>query len=628
MLVAAGLAVYGNSLWGVFVFDDHNAILGNPHIRQLWPLWNAFSAPPNTPVAGRPVVALSLALNYALGGLDVRGYHAVNVGIHIVCALVLFGIVRRTLWRIPLREPLGREASDRVAAACALLWLIHPLQTEAVNYLTQRTESIMGFFYLLTLYAAIRALDSSRPGRWHGAAVLSCGLGMASKEVMVTAPLMVVLYDAAFRSGSFRQVVEKRWRLYAGLAATWSILLALSWSGPRSGTVRLSADASALNYALNQSVMLVRYLGLAVWPGSLVLDYGTPAPISFVQALPYVSLIALVVVAAARAFVYRPALGFLGAWFFLVLAPTSSLIPITTEVGAERRVYLSLAAVVVLIVWCGWLSLRRGSKVLPALVLLGVAGALGWTSARRNAEYRSEETLWRSVVERYPHWRAHTNLGEVLQREGRRPDAIRHHREALRLDPAAPEARYNLALDLERNGDLEEAIGHYREYLRLRSNDAPAHNQLGIALAKHGRMDDAVAAYGEALRIDPAAVEAHRNLGTVLLQQDKLDEAAGHFERFLGVHPDDADVHNSLGVALALQNKLDEALAHYARAAEIDPGSARAQLNLGRALTLMGRAAEAAGHFREAVRLNPELQPTVAAAISGVPAGPARPARE
>ena len=192
LLIAAALIVYGNSLWGTFIFDDQNSILGNPQVRRVWPLWNAFTAPANTPVAGRPVVALSLAINYALGGLDGRGYHAWNVGVHMLCALVLFGIIRRTLGRSPLRERFG-VASDGIAAASALIWLVHPLQTEVVNYVTQRTESTMALFYLFTLYAAIRALDAERPAWWHGVSVLSCAMGMASKEVMVTAPLMVVL---------------------------------------------------------------------------------------------------------------------------------------------------------------------------------------------------------------------------------------------------------------------------------------------------------------------------------------------------------------------------------------------------------------------------------------------------
>ena len=128
---------------------------------------------------------------------------------------------------------------------------------------------------------------SERPAWWHGVAVLSCALGMASKEVMVTAPLMVLLYDAVFRSGSFRPLFEKRWPLYLGLAATWTILLALTWSGPRARTVGFSAGASAWDYALNQSVMVTRYLRLAVWPKALVLDYGAPQPTSVLQVWPY-----------------------------------------------------------------------------------------------------------------------------------------------------------------------------------------------------------------------------------------------------------------------------------------------------------------------------------------------------
>lgn len=622
LLVAAGLIVYGNSLWGVFIFDDQNSILGNPQVRRLWPLWNAFGAPANTPVAGRPVVALSLAINYALGGLDVRGYHAWNIGVHILCALVLFGIVRRTIGRSPLRERFGGTSAG-IAAACALIWLVHPIQTEVVNYVTQRTESTMALFYLFTLYAAIRALDAGRPAWWHGVAVLSCALGMASKEVMVTAPLMILLYDAVFRSGPFRPIFEKRWPLYLGLAATWTILLALIWSGPRARTVGFSGGASAWDYALNQSVMVTRYLWLTIWPNALVLDYGAPQPVSILQVWPHLVLVVLIAAATVLALVHRPAVGFLGAWFCLILAPTSSVIPITTEVGAERRMYLPLAAVVVLIVSCGWRWLRPRPKAVPALLLVGVAGSLGLVSARRNTDYRNDEVLWRTVVERRPHWRAHSNLGEALQRAGRRSEAIQQHKEALRLNPEAPEAQFNLALDLERNGELDESISRYKDYLKLRSDDAPAHNQLGIALAKSGRMEDAIAEYREALRLEPKFAEAHRNLGTSLLQMEKVSEAAEHFERFLAMHPDNADVHNSLGVALALQNRLDQAALHYERAVQIDPEHADGRMNLGRVLILMGRTAEAGEHFREAVRLKPELGAAVAEALARAPAAPA-----
>ncbi len=397
------------------------------------------------------------------------------------------------------------------------------------------------------------------------------------------------------------------------------------WSGPRARTVGFSAGASAWDYALNQSVMVTRYLRLAVWPRALVLDYGAPPPTSVHEVWPYLLVVALITVGTAAALIYRPALGFLGAWFCLILAPTSSVIPIATEVGAERRMYLPLAAVVVLTVACGWLGLRRRPGAVPALLVLGVAGSLGLVSARRNTDFRSDEVLWRTVVERRPHWRAHSNLGEALQRAGRRTEAIQQHREALRLNPEAPEARYNLALDLERNGELDESISLYKDYLRLHPDDAPAHNQLGIALAKQGRSDDAIAEYREALRFDPGLLQAHRNLGTSLLQKEEPREATEHFERVLAAHPDDADAHNSLGVALAMQNKVDEAAIRYARAVQIDRENVDARMNLGRILLLKGRPTEAAEHFREAVRLKPELRPAVADLMSRAPEPSVRP---
>ena len=187
VLTALAAAAWANSLSAPFIFDDRPAILANPHIRQLWPLSRALTAPPRSILAGRPVASLTLAINYALGELDVRGYHAFNLALHVLSALILLGIVRRTL----ARSARLVSAARPLALVTAAIWLVHPLQTDAVTYVTQRTELLMGLFYLLTLYAAIRAGEGSWP--WQTASVVSCALGMASKEVVITAPLMVML---------------------------------------------------------------------------------------------------------------------------------------------------------------------------------------------------------------------------------------------------------------------------------------------------------------------------------------------------------------------------------------------------------------------------------------------------
>ena len=161
ILVIVGAVAYANSLDGVFVYDDVDSVERNPHVRAILPLSRSMSAPSGTPPAGRPVVAFSLALNYAVGGLDVRTYHLVNIAVHILNALVLYGIVRRTLLTPRLRSRF-EPVADVLGLACALLWMVHPLQTGCVNYISLRTESMAGMFYLLTLYGLIRGAGCER----------------------------------------------------------------------------------------------------------------------------------------------------------------------------------------------------------------------------------------------------------------------------------------------------------------------------------------------------------------------------------------------------------------------------------------------------------------------------------
>src|SRR5262245_31275448 len=219
LLIVAGVAAYQNSFGGAFFLDDHTAIRDNPHIGELWPPW-AWRPRGESTVAWRPIASLSLAVNYALGGRRVQGYHAFNLAIHVLAGLVLFGVVRRTLMGERLRERYGRQA-PWLAMAIALIWLVHPLQTESVTYVVQRTELLMGLFFLLTLYCVIRADSSPHRMSWFLGAVLACALGMGSKEVMVVAPLVVLAYDRVFLSKSFSELFRARGAVYAGLAATW-----------------------------------------------------------------------------------------------------------------------------------------------------------------------------------------------------------------------------------------------------------------------------------------------------------------------------------------------------------------------------------------------------------------------
>jgi len=577
IIALAAALVYSNSLTGPFIFDDRGTIVDNRTIEALGSR-AVLSAPHETPTAGRPVVNVSFALNYAFGGRDVTGYHVVNIAIHLLCALVVFAVARRA------------QPSVNAAFAIALIWAVHPLNTEAVNYVTQRTELLMALSYLLTLYGAIRAHQARRgSGRWEASAVAACALGMASKESMVTAPLAVLLYDRVFLFGSIREAVRARALLYAGLAATWLVLGALMLSAPRNLSAGFGAhDADVWTYLLNQTMMIVRYLRLAVWPRDLVLYYGWPLPLTFSAVLPQAALIVALLALTAFTLMRHPRLGFLGACFFLTLAPTSSFVPIATEVGAERRMYLPLIPLVALAV-TAWRALTPSPRLRAAALAL-ITLLLGAGTFVRNAEYQSSLRLAETTVERWPTPGAQAMLGTELAAAGRLPDAERHLREAAATHPPA---RYYLGTVLAARGQRAEAINHFESFIA----DQPpqldqvhlARGLLADALTKERRQGEAAAQYRAMLAAHPDDDQAMVLLAQILLEQQRFEEASALLRKAVVARPTDDSALVSLGIALASSGRLDEAIDAFRRAVDLDPENRAARQNLTRALAMRGK---------------------------------------
>ncbi|REJ66407.1 MAG: tetratricopeptide repeat protein [Planctomycetota bacterium] len=562
ILVVLGAITYGNNLHGPFIYDDQSTIVENPGLRQLWPA-DQLVAAMRTVHPSRPLANLTLALNYAWGGLEVRGYHLVNIGVHIVASLLLFAVVRLTLRGERLGEQFG-AAANPLALACAAIWLVHPLQSECVNYITQRSEMLMATFFLLTLYAAIRAREPSGRIRWELLAIGACAAGMATKEVMVTAPLIVVLYDAVFASGTWRQQFAGRWRLYLGLAATWGLLAWLVGDRPHGRTAGFGLGLSPWDYALNQGEMVVEYLRLVFWPHPLNLDYGRAVPRELGEvALPGGFVVALLLVTAVALW-KRPPLGFLGAWFFLILAPTSSILPILTEVGAERRVYLSLAAPVVLLVVGGWRLLTKffARSVAPAaprkakaradgqatpprelivggLALLILLAVLVPVTRSRNRDYHDTVTIWQTAVAaRESNPRAHRNLGFELHNAHRLDEAAASYRRALAIEPAYQQVHFDLGLVYKDLRELAAAEHHLRRAAELNPGDAKALNSLANICQEASRADDAIALYRRALEIEPDHPSASLNLAIALDRQGRPAEAIPYYARALEIRPE------------------------------------------------------------------------------------------
>ncbi|HTQ30559.1 MAG TPA: tetratricopeptide repeat protein [Opitutaceae bacterium] len=618
LVVLAAWAAYANSFSGPLVFDDPEAITNNPTIRHLGSAW---WPPPAGTTGGRPLLNFTFALNYALGGARVWGYHAVNLLIHALAGLVLFGLVRRTLRGPALKERFGAAALP-LALAVAVIWVVHPLQTEAVTYLSERAESLMGLFYLLAIYCFVRGAEDPEGASqntearntlaarfWLPASVLSCLLGVMSKEIIATAPVLVMFYDRTFVAGSFRAAWRRRRGYYLGLAGTW-LALAYLMTGLRQRGAGFSEGVTAWSYALTSCRSVALYLKLAVWPCPLVLDYGPDMIHRVGAALPYALILATAMTAVAVAIRRRPAAGFAGMCFFLILAPTSSVVPVIGQPTAEHRAYLSLAAV---ISWLGpglYRLVGRRSFVLLALLAAG----LGGLSVRRNEDYRSAETVWRDTVAKCPrNARALNNLGYTLSAmPGRLPEAVAAYQAALHLRPDYAEAHNNLGAALTSlPGRLPEAIDECEAALRLDPDYAKAHNNLAHALVNvPGRLPEAIAECETALRLDPDYAIAHNNLGAALSRlPGRMPDAIAEYQAALRIDPDYAEAHDNLGMALAgLPGRLPEAITEYQAALRLEPDYAKAHDNLGMALAkIPGRLPEAVAEFEAALRFDPQL---------------------
>jgi tetratricopeptide (TPR) repeat protein len=610
LLVGAVVAVYGRTLSVPALYDDAASILDNPSLRS----WRTALAPPgSSTVAGRPVLNLSFAVNHWISGNTLASYHATNLGLHALAALALFGTARRVLARIRADQPLA------MAFSIALLWAVHPLLTQAVTYTVQRAESLAGLLYLLTLYAFVRAIDAVgfRKGLWAACSAAACFLGMGTKEVMASAPLVVLLLDRTFFAGSFSEAWRRRWRSYAVLASSWSVLGAcIVSSHGRGGTAILASGSDAYRYLLYQAQAVGHYLRLCLWPHPLVFDYGTDIPPVGPQALLGALLAAAGGIATLWLLTRRQALGFLGAWFLLLLAPTSTLIKIVTEPVAEHRMYLALIPVAAAAVWILFRLLGRAALA----VCLALALGLGWAAAERNRDYASAVALWGDTVAKRPdNERARVSLGEawfetpghladaireftvavrlkpddpearndlgnaLLAQPGRVDDALAELREAVRLDPGSARAHNNLGNAYSsRPGSAEDAVREYREAVRLKPDYAAARNNLGNALsALPGRIDEAVASYQEALRLNPGLESAHFNLGNAYLKTRRYAEAITQYEAALALKPQNADAHFRLAYAiLGGSGSRPDAIAHLKAGLNLKPDDAQAKATL------------------------------------------------
>ncbi|MDP2644706.1 MAG: tetratricopeptide repeat protein [Desulfobacterales bacterium] len=612
--------IYANTLNVPFVFDDLPNIVENSNIHlTAVDAEKLFSAAFKGSPSRRPVANLTFALNYYFHQLDVKGFHVINILIHLANGILVYILSLKTLSRwedtagqIPWL-PTSRYPWFSLFAA--LFFIGHPLQTQSVTYIVQRMNSMAVMFYLLALILYIYGRLNTSPLRRRRLYLAAFGawvLALGSKQTAATFPVVVFFYEWYFFQGLNKEWLKKNIKLLVVLGCVFA-LIGWAYFGGQPLTQILGSyklrDFTLQQRVLTQPRVIMVYLTLLFFPHPArlnLLHHIAPSNSLFDPVTTFFSLIFILGlmglgVATARK---QPLISFSIFWFFIHLVIESSLVGL--ELIFEHRLYLPMFGIAIP-ASCLLFFLFSKRKSWAMVIALSIVLLLGWGTYSRNRVWQNHITLWSDVIEKNPYsHRGHYNLGAYLILEGKLEAAVVHYLEAIRLKPDYDRAYNNLGVVFELQGKLAEALARYSEAVRIKPDFAIAHYNRGVIFEKQGRLKAAVESYLEALRISPDFGEAYNNLGIVLAGEGKLEAAVQSYLGALRTRSDNAEGYNNLGVALEGQGRLEEAAHSYLEALRIRPDYTEALNNLGVARTRQGRFQEAVVLFESALRIKPD----------------------
>ena len=579
-LLAIGIgAAYSNSLSVGFEFDDVYLLTNNPSIRSLRNIPRFFYDPFTLTTVRenadlRPVLQITYALNHAISGLRPWSYHAVNMVLHLVAALLVFRIVRDHLWPGPAVVP----------AAAALFFALAPLNSQTLDYMSARSALLCTTLYLAAFWCVLR--------RRQWPAALLHALALLTKAIAVTLPAVIVAYDFLYRDRARCPTVlgyVRDWRRVVRLVLA-PVVLDLAYLLYRrlllppwvSETFHQSFTTPWLWFMSEWSAQLY-YVRLFLWPDALSIDHDFPYAFSFFQARAWLALCVIVawIAVALRSAARRPLVAFATLWFFITLAPESSFAPLAEVVNDHRPYIASSLGLSVLLAWLiHEASSRLRERQQPAFVLacLVLCAVTIPITRHRNWQWQDSVRLWTDAAEKGPgNGRAWMNAGLALMARGQLAEARRHFERARASNPGYAYVYMNISVLEAHEGHLDAALHAADEAVRLNPGLAPAHYYRGRVLEKLGRTEEAAAAHKQALAIDPRHLEASNALARLtpngassaealmqsgldaLYAQRKPEEAAAYFRKVLDRNPTHYGATYQLAEALDASGHGDEA---------------------------------------------------------------------
>ena len=625
LIILATFSVYANSFQTPFEFDDHRHIAENNEIRD----------PANFLGLGdmlhrRTLVKLTFALNYWAHGLDVFGYHLVNIAIHAINGCLVYFLTLTILAAAGQSYSAGPRPGGRerlMALFSALVFVTHPLQTQAVTYIVQRMTSMAALFYLAAVLLYLRGrmamIAGCRSRRrnaylYFSLAALSGILAVLCKQNAATLPGVVMVMEYLLFDRTMKGWMKKLPWLAAGVVL-WGLLLLVTVgffaaAGSDGTPVDLSSitrmtdqKISRWNYLCTQFNAVAIYIRLLVLPVRQNLDYMYPVKTGFFDGLTPVAFLFLAAVLAGgiRAVKKQPVTSLAVLWFFITLMVESSVIPIDDTL-VEHRLYLPIFGFALLLPHLFFSRLSHRPAVVTTCCILIVILLSAGTVAR-NMVWSDEIIMWKDVIEKSPsNARAYNNLGWALTRQERYEEAVPVFTKSLKFDPDYAEAMSNLAFVFKSLDRLDEAEAVSLRALQLKPDYAKAHINLANIYMKQDRFQEAVRHFGRGLPTLPRDQDAHNNMGLALVSLDKIDEGISYYHQALALAPEDAEVLTNLGLALKKQGKTNQATEHFTQALRNDPGCAEAHNHLGTVMAGNGALEQAVIRYREAVRLDPD----------------------
>jgi tetratricopeptide (TPR) repeat protein len=562
VIFITGTIAYSNSFDCTFHFDDKNVFQSIVNdVRAFQSHVTAQSASIGDWLRlfpSRPIGILTFALNYNIHGLNLWGYHLMNLIIHLTNAFLVWWLTWLTLSTPVMKNAEISRHKVMVAFLTGLLFVTHPLATQSVTYIAQRFASLATLFYLLSLILFVQGKlwqgNKNIPWFLFGGSIVCAVLGMMTKEIVFTLPFAIILYDYCFLKISFwkLEVKDKSFIISFIILIIFVLLFLRVNSLNIFGTVPpdqgYAYPISMKEYFLTQFSVILTYIRLFILPINQNLDYDYPLSTGFFQLKTFLSFSLLLGILAAGALLFKRyrIISFGIFWFFLTMSVESSIIPISQNVIFEHRTYLPSFGFFLALTGVFFYFFKERYLKYAVIIILMIATINTVLTYQRNKIWKNEDTLWADCVKKSPDKaRTNTSFGLVLFNDGK----------------------------------IEEATDHYNKAIRITPDYADAYNNRGIAFKSLGNYRQAIEDYNRAIKIKPGYADAYNNRGNAYHGLGNYKQAIDDFNRVIEINPIYAEAYLNRGIAYSALGNYKQEIEDYGRAIEIKPGFAEAYLN-------------------------------------------------